>query len=33
MGALMHVDGSPAQMGWCRPENSFKQYVLLEQRS
>jgi len=33
MAALMHVDGSPAQMGWCRPERSFKQYVLLEQRA
>lgn len=33
MAALMHVDGSPAQMGWCRPENLFKQYVLLEQRT
>lgn len=29
---LMHADGSPAAMGWCRPEMSFKQYVLLERR-
>ncbi len=32
MGGLMHADGSPAAMGWCRPEMSFKQYVLLERR-
>ncbi len=32
MGGLMHADGSPASMGWCRPEKSFKQYVLLQQR-
>lgn len=32
LGGLMHADGSPAAMGWCRPEMSFKQYVLLEQQ-
>lgn len=30
LGALMHAEGEPALMGWCRPENLFKQYVLYE---
>jgi hypothetical protein len=32
LGALMHADGDPSLMGWCRPEMTFKQYELYERR-
>ncbi len=30
IGGLMHADGDPSNMGWCRPEMMFKQYGLYE---
>ena len=33
IGALMHADGDPSLMGWCRPEMTFKQYALHELRA
>jgi GNAT superfamily N-acetyltransferase len=30
LGALMHAEGEPSLMGWCRPETLFKQYALYE---
>ena len=30
IGGLMHAEGDPSNMGWCRPEMMFKQYGLFE---
>jgi len=30
LGAMMHADGDPSLMGWCKPEMMFKQYALYE---
>jgi GNAT superfamily N-acetyltransferase len=30
LGGLMHAEGDPSLMGWCRPEMMFKQYALHE---
>lgn len=32
VGALMHAEGDPAKLGWCRPENALKEYAVYERR-
>lgn len=32
VGALMHADGDPANMGWITPETTIKEYQLYERR-
>jgi GNAT superfamily N-acetyltransferase len=32
VGALMHAEGDPAKLGWCRPENALKEYAVHERR-
>lgn len=30
VGALMHSEGSPAKLGWCRPQAAIKEYAVYE---